>query len=75
VGIEVKAASTVGHDNFEGLRHLAQRLGYDFIVRLVMYTGQQTLYFGPRLRALPVSATWEIPVMDRPGAGILSRED
>jgi predicted AAA+ superfamily ATPase len=61
VGIEVKAASTVGQDDFNGLRHLAQRLGDDFIVGLVMYTGQQTLSFGPRLRAMPVSAIWEVP--------------
>jgi hypothetical protein len=61
VGIAVKAASTVGHDDFNGLRHLAQRLGDDFIVGLVMYSGQQTLSFWPRLRAMPVSAIWEVP--------------
>ena len=61
VGIEVKAASTVGQDDFSGLRHLAQRLGDDFLAGLVMYTGQQTLSFGPRLRAVPVSALWEMP--------------
>jgi predicted AAA+ superfamily ATPase len=61
IGIEVKAASTVGQDDFSGLRHLAQRLGDDFIVGLVLYTGQQTLSFGQRLRAMPVSAIWEVP--------------
>jgi hypothetical protein len=66
VGIEVKAASTVGQDDFSGLRHLAQRLGDDFIVGLVMYTGQQTLSFGPRLRAVPVSALWEMPIAPSP---------
>jgi uncharacterized protein len=64
VGIEVKAASTVGHDDFNGLRHLAQRLGDDFVAGLVLYTGQQTLSFGPRLRAMPVSAIWEVPATD-----------
>ena len=59
-GIEVKAASTVGPDDFSGLRHLEQRLGDDFIAGLVLYTGQQTLSFGPRLRAMPVSALWEV---------------
>jgi predicted AAA+ superfamily ATPase len=63
VGIEVKAASTVGQDDFSGLRHLAQRLGDDFVVGLVLYTGQQTLSFGPRLRAMPVSAIWEVPTV------------
>jgi uncharacterized protein len=60
VGIEVKAASTVGPDDFRGLRHLAERLGDDLIVGLVLHTGTQTLSFGPRLRALPVSALWEL---------------
>jgi predicted AAA+ superfamily ATPase len=59
VGIEVKAASTVGLDDFRGLRHLAQRLGDDLVVGLVLHTGRQTLSFGPRLRAIPISAIWE----------------
>jgi predicted AAA+ superfamily ATPase len=61
VGIEVKAASTVGQEDFRGLHHLAQRLGDDFVAGLVLYTGQETLSFGPRLRAMPVSALWEMP--------------
>jgi len=61
VGIEVKAASTVGQEDFRGLHHLAQRLGDDFVAGLVLYTGQQTLSFGQRLRAMPVSALWEVP--------------
>jgi len=61
VGIEVKAASTVGQEDFRGLHHLAQRLGDDFVAGLVLYTGHQTLSFGQRLRAMPVSALWEVP--------------
>jgi predicted AAA+ superfamily ATPase len=60
VGIEVKAASTVGSDDFRGLRHLAQRLGNDFLVGIVLHTGNQTLSFGPRMRAMPVSTLWEV---------------
>ena len=59
VGIEVKASSTVAAGDFRGLRHLAERIGDDFIVGLVFYTGTQTLPFGPRLRAVPVSALWQ----------------
>lgn len=58
VGIEVKAASTVGPDDFRGLRHLAQRVGDDFRAGIVMHAGQQTLPFGPKMLALPVSALW-----------------
>lgn len=60
VGIEVKAASTVRTEDFRGLRHLESRLGADFVVGLVLYTGSQTLSFGPRLRAMPISAVWEV---------------
>jgi uncharacterized protein len=59
VGIEVKASSTVAAGDFRGLRHLAERIGSDFIVGLVLYTGTQALPFGPRLRAVPVSALWQ----------------
>ncbi len=59
IGVEVKASSTVRAEDFRGLRHLAQRLGEDFVVGIVMYTGDQTLPFGPQLRAMPVSALWE----------------
>jgi len=60
VGIEIKASSTVAAGDFRGLRHLAERIGNDFIVGIVFYTGTQTLPFGPRLRAVPVSALWEV---------------
>ncbi|MGK8501479.1 ATP-binding protein [Nocardia asiatica] len=61
VGIEVKAASTVGPDDFRHLRHLAARLGDDFVVGIVLHTGRQTLPFGPKMLAMPVSALWELP--------------
>lgn len=60
VGIEVKAASTVRADDFNGLRRLAERLGDDFVVGVVLYTGTSTLPFGPKLRAMPVSALWQV---------------
>ncbi|MBU2667481.1 ATP-binding protein [Actinoplanes bogorensis] len=60
VGIEVKAASTVGSDDFRGLRRLAERLGDDFVAGVVLYTGASTLPFGDRLRAMPVSALWQV---------------
>ncbi len=60
IGIEVKAASTVRADDFDGLRRLAERLGEDFIAGVVLYTGTSTLPFGPRFRAVPVSAVWQL---------------
>ena len=58
VAIEVKASSTVRSEDFRGLRHLKDLLGADFLAGFILYTGQQTLPFGDRLRALPVSALW-----------------
>ena len=60
VAIEVKAASTVRAEDFRGVRHLADRLKGDFLAGIVLYTGDATLSFGPKLRAVPVSALWEL---------------
>lgn len=58
VAADVKASSTVRADDFRGLRHPKERVGRDFVAGFVLYTGQHTLSFGDRLRALPVSAVW-----------------
>jgi uncharacterized protein len=60
VGIEVKAASTVRAEDFNGLRKLAERVGNDFLVGIVFYAGHTTLPFGPNLRAVPLGALWEV---------------
>jgi uncharacterized protein len=58
VGIEVKAAETVRADDFKGLQHLANKLGDRWVAGFVLYAGQETLPFGDRLRALPITALW-----------------
>lgn len=60
MGIEVKAASTVRPEDFNGLRTLAAKLDDDFLAGIVLYTGNSTLPFGPKLRAVPASALWEL---------------
>jgi uncharacterized protein len=59
VAIEVKAGSTVRADDFRGLRHLADRIGTDFLAGIVLHTGNQSFSFGPRMRTMPVSSLWE----------------
>ncbi|MFB8001519.1 ATP-binding protein [Nocardia sp. NPDC056000] len=59
IAIEVKAAATVRGDDFRGLRHLADRLGGDLLAGYVLYTGTETLPFGPKFRAIPISALWD----------------
>ncbi len=56
--IEVKAGTTIRTEDLAGLRHLHQRLGPRLIAGIVLYTGQQTLPFGDRLRAIPIDALW-----------------
>lgn len=60
LAIEVKAGATVRGADLAGLRHLAQRLGPRLVAGYVLYTGQQTLPFGDRLRALPIDALWQV---------------
>lgn len=58
VGIEVKAAATLGSADFRGLRLLRDRLGDRFAFGAILYTGSDTLPFGDRLAAVPLSALW-----------------
>jgi uncharacterized protein len=58
VAVEVKAGATVRSEDLAGLRYLANRLGDRLVAGYVLYTGQQTLPFGDRLRALPIDALW-----------------
>lgn len=58
--VEVKASSTVTSGDFRGLRHLEEQAGDSFTCGVVLYTGAKSLSFGPRLKALPVSALWHL---------------
>lgn len=60
VGIEVKASSSVGGEDFKGLRTLAEGTGRRFIRGLVLYTGLEAVSFGKQLDALPVSSLWRL---------------
>lgn len=59
VAIDVKASATARPDDFTGINHLAARLGDDLLAGVVLYTGTETLPFGEKNRAVPVSALWE----------------
>lgn len=58
VGIEVKAAATVNASDFKGLRKLADATGNALRLGIVLYDGEQTVPFGDRLFAAPVSCVW-----------------
>ncbi|MCL2466591.1 MAG: ATP-binding protein [Micrococcales bacterium] len=61
IAVEVKAASSTRPEDFRGLKHLAARLGDDFLAGYVLHLGTQSLPAGPKLRTLPVAALWEVP--------------
>lgn len=58
VGVEVKASGTVSGGDFKGLRALAEVAGSRFHRGLVLYTGRETVPFGRRLAAVPVTVLW-----------------
>lgn len=60
VAIEVKASSAIRAEDLAGLRHLEKRLGPQLVAGFVLYSGQQTLPFGERLRAVPIDALWTV---------------
>jgi predicted AAA+ superfamily ATPase len=57
-GIEVKASGTVSNGDFRGLRKLQEIAGERFCCGVVLYDGEASLRFGPRLFALPVQSLW-----------------
>ncbi len=60
VGVEVKAGATVRTEDLAGLRKLARQIGDRFVAGYVLYTGQQTLPYGEKLRAIPLDALWRL---------------
>ena len=58
VGIEVKASATVTGQDFKGLRAFAETVGKRFHLGVVLYTGIESIPFGPELFAMPVNALW-----------------
>lgn len=60
VGVEVKAASTIYTQDFKGLRALAELSSGRFHRGVVLYTGSESIPFGPRLHALPVNTLWQL---------------
>jgi hypothetical protein len=55
-----KAGDSPAADDFAGLRHLRDTLGERFKAGVLLYTGSQTLPFGNRLAAVPVSGLWRV---------------
>lgn len=55
IGIEVKAAATVTHNDFRGLKKLQSLTGKRFTTGIVLYDGDRALPFGESMWAIPMS--------------------
>lgn len=55
IGIEVKAAATVTHNDFRGLKKLQSLTGKRFTTGIVLYDGDHALPFGESMWAVPLS--------------------
>jgi predicted AAA+ superfamily ATPase len=58
VGVEAKAAASVGPADLRGLRQVRDALGDRFKAGVLLYMGANTLPFGDRLAAVPLSGLW-----------------
>jgi hypothetical protein len=58
VGVEIKAAATVGTSDLRGLKRMASAAGDRFKLGVVLYDGTETLPLGDRLWAAPISTLW-----------------
>jgi uncharacterized protein len=56
--VEVKSAATVREGDFRGLNHLKDKLGNKFKGGALLYAGANTVSFGDRLAAVPLSGIW-----------------
>ena len=58
VAVEIKSAATVTRADFHGIRRLAAACGDRLAIGMVLYDGEQTVPFGARIFAVPLSALW-----------------
>jgi uncharacterized protein len=58
VGIEVKAAATLGSNDLRGLHALAEAVGKSWARGVVLYAGTEIVPFGANLHGIPLSRFW-----------------
>lgn len=60
IGIEVKAAVSIGTNDFTGLKHLRELAGEHFVAGIILHAGREILPMGDRLWAMPISTLWNV---------------
>jgi uncharacterized protein len=58
VGVEVKAAATLGANDMRGLQALATAAGKHWVRGVVFYTGTEVIPFSGNLHGVPISRLW-----------------
>jgi len=58
IGIEVKAAVSLGKSDLRGLRRFAQQVPQSFIGGMVLYAGDESLPLSDKIWAIPLSSLW-----------------
>jgi uncharacterized protein len=58
VGIEIKAAGSVGARDLRGLRYLEREHPETFVQGVVLYGGEEVVPFSDRIVAVPIGALW-----------------
>lgn len=58
IGIEVKSSETITSADFKGLSYLEETIGKKLLKGIVLYPGSQTIPFGKKFYALPISSLW-----------------
>jgi hypothetical protein len=53
-----QVAATVHERDFRGLNHLKDKIGTRFKAGALLYAGANTVAFGDRLAAVPLSGLW-----------------
>jgi hypothetical protein len=58
VGVEVKAAATLGGNDVGGLQTLASAVGKNWVRGVVLYAGAETIPFSANLHGIPIRRLW-----------------
>jgi hypothetical protein len=58
VGVEVKAAATLGSNEVRGLQALSGAVGNNWVRGVVLYTGAETIPFSANLHRIQVRRLW-----------------
>ena len=59
VGIEVKATTNIGRNDFRGLDSLAEEVGKDFVRGVILYLGSDVVPRSANRHAIPLTNLWQ----------------